>query len=72
MTKIFGKPFRVSQWRSQEIKSSQTYHPDFGKGLVAFEKVFGDRVVSQQIVYCGEMENTSAKIKLLNYKNIKY
>ncbi|GHT10690.1 ATPase [Bacteroidia bacterium] len=55
-----------------EIKSSQTYHPDFGKGLVAFEKIFGDRVVSKQIVYCGEMENTSAKIKLLNYKNIKY
>jgi predicted AAA+ superfamily ATPase len=54
-----------------EIKSSQTYHPDFEKGLVAFEKIFGDRVQNKQIIYCGEMENLAGKIKLLNYKNIK-
>ncbi|GHT09915.1 ATPase [Bacteroidia bacterium] len=53
-----------------EIKSSQTYHPDFEKGLVAFEKVFGNRVQNKQIIYCGGMENTAGKIKLLNYKHI--
>ena len=36
-----------------EIKSSQTYHADFAKGLRQVSKVLGDRVARQMVVYGG-------------------
>lgn len=54
-----------------EVKSAQTYHPDFAKGLQAFSNVFGDRVERKGVVYAGDFEITSADIKLINYKNLQ-
>jgi uncharacterized protein len=36
-----------------EIKSSQTYHPDFAKSLRLVSKVLGDKVGRQMVVYGG-------------------
>jgi predicted AAA+ superfamily ATPase len=53
-----------------EIKSAQTFHPEFEKGLKAIEKVFGPRLQHKTVVYAGSFENTSGEIQLLNYKNL--
>ncbi len=53
-----------------EIKSSQTYNPDFEKGLKAAEKTFPDRIDSKTIIYAGSFENTAGEVKLINYKDM--
>jgi predicted AAA+ superfamily ATPase len=55
-----------------EIKSSQTYHPDFEKGIKAFEKIFGNRVTDKKVIYAGDLENPNGDIQLHNYKNVEY
>ncbi|GHT17011.1 hypothetical protein FACS189429_0220 [Bacteroidia bacterium] len=55
-----------------EIKSSQTYHPDFEKGIKAFEKIFGNRVTDKKLIYAGDLENLNGNIQLLNYQNVEY
>lgn len=54
-----------------EIKSAQTYNVSFEKGLKVFESAFGQHVTGKAIVYCGELENTVADVKLLNYKHLE-
>ena len=53
-----------------EIKSSMTYNSDFETGIKYFSKLFNNRVVNKQIIYCGELENLAGDIKLLNYKKL--
>ena len=53
-----------------EIKSSQTFHVDFEKGLKVVENTFGKRITSKTIVYAGDYENSTSSVKLLNYRNI--
>lgn len=53
-----------------EIKSAQTYNPEFKKGLKVINKVFENRIDSRTIVYTGTYENTAADIRLVNYKNM--
>lgn len=53
-----------------EIKSSETYHQDFEKGIKAFCKEFGDKVDDNVIIYAGDLENTTREIKLLNYSHL--
>lgn len=53
-----------------EIKSSETYHPDFEKGIKSFIGSFGDIVGSNSIIYNGSLENESREIKLINYKHL--
>ncbi len=36
-----------------EIKSSQTYHPDFARSLKQVSKLLGDKVARQMVVYAG-------------------
>ena len=48
-----------------EIKSSETYHPDFEKGIKSFIGSFGDIVGSNSIIYNGSLENESREIKLI-------
>ncbi|KAA6343209.1 hypothetical protein EZS27_009079 [termite gut metagenome] len=54
-----------------EIKSAQTYHTEFEKGLKVVEKTFENRIDSKLIIYAGAFENTTGDIKLINYKNMK-
>lgn len=53
-----------------EIKSSETYHPEFEKGIKSFMSNFGENVNSSSIIYAGRLENTSRDINLLNYKKL--
>lgn len=53
-----------------EIKSSETYHQEFEKGIKAFCKEFGDKVEDNTIIYAGDLENTTREIKLLNYSRL--
>ena len=52
-----------------EIKSSQTFHPDFFKGINYFKKIFDQRVPCGYLIYTGEIEQTILGNKLINYKN---
>lgn len=39
--------------------------------LHVIDSVLGDRIIEKAIIYAGELEdNTTSKIKLLNYKNM--
>ena len=53
-----------------EIKSSETYHQEFEKGIKAFCKEFGDKVEDTTIIYAGDLENTTREIKMLNYSRL--
>ena len=53
-----------------EIKSAETYHSDFEKGIKIFDKEFSDKVSDRAIIYAGDMENTTRSIKLINYKQL--
>lgn len=55
-------------YKAIEIKSSQTYHPDFEKGIRAITSSLGDRIIDKTIIYTGEFENNSSEVKLLNYR----
>lgn len=61
---------RGDSFTAIEIKSSQTYHPDFEKGIKTLDSVLGDRITDRAIVYAGDLENNVSKIKLLNYKHL--
>lgn len=52
-----------------EIKSSQTFHPDFFKGINYFKKIFDQRVPHGYLIYTGEMEQLILGNTLVNYKN---
>ncbi len=58
-----------TEFRALEIKSSQTYHPDFQKGLRSINSFMGDRIKDRTIVYAGDFEINSADIKLINWRN---
>ena len=55
----------------KEIKSSMTYNPDFEKGIKHFSDIFKNRVIGKQVIYCGELENATSDIKLLNFRSIE-
>ncbi len=51
-----------------EIKSSQTFHPDFLKGLAHFDSIFDKRVTQKILVYDGLLEQTG-EISISNYRS---
>jgi hypothetical protein len=53
-----------------EIKSAQTYHSDFEKGLKVLGTVLGDRLTDRAIIYAGDFENYNGNVKLFNYKHM--
>ena len=53
-----------------EIKSSQTYHPDFEAGIKSLGKVLNNRLTDKAVIYAGDFENDTAEIQLVNYKNM--
>jgi len=50
-----------------EIKSSQTFNPDFLNGLNYFKSVFPERVEKEFVIYDGQIEQTG-QLSILNYK----
>lgn len=53
-----------------EIKSAQTFHSDFLKGLDYFKKILPNRVGSSNLVYAGESEMIIKEHKISNFKNL--
>lgn len=53
-----------------EIKSSQTYHPEFEAGIKSLDYLLKDKLSNKAILYAGDFENDTAQIKMLNYKNM--
>lgn len=53
-----------------EIKSSQTYHPDFTKGLRNFRKIFDDRIPKSFLTYDGDIELMQLEVELINFRHL--
>ena len=54
-----------------EIKSSQTWHSSFLKGINYFSTLLGDRVEKGTVIYGGDSNRTTALCRLRSYKNLK-
>ncbi len=59
-----------AEFTAIEIKSAQTYHTDFEKGLRKIDSMINGTVAQKAIIYAGDFENSAGDIKLLNYKNL--
>jgi predicted AAA+ superfamily ATPase len=51
-----------------EIKSSQTWHASFLKGIKYFEKIFGDRAEKGTVIYGGDIQRSAENYNLRSYK----
>lgn len=60
---------KANQFIGIEIKSSQTFTPEFLKGLEFFSHLTGDRFEKGYIIYNGSIEQKIKKYQLLNYKS---
>lgn len=52
-----------------EIKASQTYHPNFIKGIKFYESIANSRVKKGYLIYAGTHEQQIGNISLINFKN---
>lgn len=50
-----------------EIKSAETYHTDFEKGIKRFKSYFPDHVSRSAVVYTGNIEMPEREIGIINY-----
>lgn len=53
-----------------EIKSAQTYHPDFMKGLQRFNKLFQNRIPKSFLTYDGELELVQNTGEIVNFRKL--
>ncbi len=58
-----------SQLTPIEIKMSQTFHPDFLKGLKYFQKLFPIETTEGILLYTGAFEQKIDQISVLNYQH---
>jgi len=54
-----------------EIKSSQTWHSSFLKGINYFSTLLGDRVEKGAVIYGGDSNRTTEFYRLRSYKSLK-
>ena len=54
-----------------EIKASQTFHPEFLKGLKYFNKITNNSMLKGYLIYTGSHEQKIKHFSVLNYKNLK-
>ncbi|MDE6027741.1 MAG: DUF4143 domain-containing protein, partial [Muribaculaceae bacterium] len=59
-----------SLYNCVEIKSSQTFHPDFIKGLANFKKSFPELTGTQSIIYSGEDMGYYNDVSVKNYRSL--
>lgn len=52
-----------------EVKSSQTYHPEFLKGINSFERTFPELVRQKNVIYTGESLGDISGVKISNFKS---
>ena len=51
-----------------EVKSSQTFHPDYLKGITSFERTFPELVKQKNVIYTGESLGDISGVKISNFK----
>lgn len=61
---------RGSKFDCLEIKSSQTFHPDFIKGLENFNRSFPELFGDQMVVYAGDEIGSYQGVSFTNYRNL--
>ena len=54
-----------------EIKSSQTFHKDFLKGLVKFNKLVSNYQMAGYVIYSGDHQQQVQDFTVVNYNNIR-
>lgn len=54
-----------------EIKSSQTYHKDFLKGLIYLKKIYPKRCLNNLLVYDGVDIGDISNTEIINFRKIK-
>jgi predicted AAA+ superfamily ATPase len=54
-----------------EIKSAQTFHVDFLKGMHYFNKIFPGRVNKGYLIYDGKTEQKLHMFEIVNFRNIR-
>lgn len=52
-----------------EIKSAQTFHKDFLKGLQYYRDIVGERVRTGYVVYAGDLSQSLNGFQLINYRD---
>ncbi len=68
LCKIFTFNFKIYTIFVREIKSAQTYTPDFAKNLKSFAQR-SENIESGYVVYAGDLER-SGQPALINFKNL--
>lgn len=53
-----------------EIKSAQTFHPDFLKNLFKLKKLFGNKLRKMTLIYDGELQSQVRGVDVMNFRNI--
>jgi len=53
-----------------EIKSAQTFHLDFLKGLKFFTKIFSERVTQGFLIYDGNIEQRLQQFQVINFRSM--
>jgi len=55
-----------------EIKSSKTFHSEFLKNILFFQKLVGERAPQGYLIYAGEQQQRIGAVELLNYKEAAF
>lgn len=53
-----------------EIKSAQTFHPDFLKNLLKFQSIFPESLKQMLLIYDGDTETTIKDVDILNFRKM--
>lgn len=61
---------RGSRYDCVEIKSSQSFHPDFIKGLENFNKTYPDLTGEQTVIYSGDNIGSYQGVNVANYRSL--
>ena len=54
-----------------EIKSAQTFTPEYFKSINYIKKLFGDKIAHSTVIYDGEQCNNSTEHGLINFRDLK-
>jgi len=63
---------RGAGYRCFEIKSSETFHPDFIRGLDRFDCSFPRLAEDKTVIYAGADESEYCGVKIVNYRGLSY
>ncbi len=58
------------KFKAIEVKSAETFHKSFLKGLSYIKKIFPQNVEASYVVYSGEKELKGKEFNLVNYKDL--